>query len=101
MRPLMRGEGRRGPDAGKEFLERFEGDAVVAAGSFNGADAAGEDPVLERGVADAEFFGGLARGEQEWVRSWSESETPLASTLHAASETGMPIQRNWHAENSL
>ena len=36
----------------------------MAAGGFHGADAAGEDPVLEGGVAHAEFRGGLAGREQ-------------------------------------
>lgn len=49
---------------GQELAEGVGGDAVVTAGSFDGADASGEDPVLEGGVADAELFGGLARGEQ-------------------------------------
>src|ERR1035437_6449621 len=40
------GLGRR-DGAGEELVERFEGNAVVAAGGFDGTDAAGEDPVLE------------------------------------------------------
>ena len=53
-----------GGGGGQELVERFEGNAVVAAGGFDGADAAGEDPVLEGGVADADFVGGLAGREQ-------------------------------------
>ena len=64
LRPLMRPEPEMGGGGGQEFVERFEGDAVVAAGGFDGADAAGEDPVLEGGIADADFVGGLAGREQ-------------------------------------
>ena len=49
---------------GQELLQRLEGNAVVAARRLDGANAAGEDPVLEGGVADAEFFRRLAGGEQ-------------------------------------
>jgi hypothetical protein len=39
-------------------------DAVVAAGSLDGAQLAGEDPLLDGGVADADGGGGLAWSEQ-------------------------------------
>lgn len=41
----------------------------MAAGRFDGADAAGKDPVLERGVADAKTGGGLPRCEERRVHS--------------------------------
>ena len=59
------GGGRRdGGGGGQELVKGLERDAMVAAGSFDGADAAGKDPVLEGRVANADFAGGLARREQ-------------------------------------
>ena len=51
----------------QELLQGFSGDAMVAAGGLDGADAAGEDPVLECGVADAEPCGGLPRCEERGI----------------------------------
>lgn len=48
----------------QELGESFERDAVMSSRSFDGADAAGENPVLEGRVADADFAGCLARSEQ-------------------------------------
>jgi len=53
-----------GIGGGHEFLEGFEGYAVVASGGLDGADTACEDPMLEGGVADADFVSGLAGREQ-------------------------------------
>ncbi len=38
------------------------GTRVVAAGCFHRADAPGQNPVLNGGVADAQFFRSLAGG---------------------------------------
>ena len=55
---------------------------MVASGRFDGADAAGEAPVLECRVADADFVRGLA-GREQGGRGQELSKYPLASTLHA------------------
>jgi hypothetical protein len=38
---------------------------VVAAGGFDGLEGAGEDPLFEGGIADAEGGGGFAGLEQD------------------------------------
>jgi len=53
-----------GLGSGEEFGESAGGDAMVTAWGFDGLDAAGEDPVFEGGIAHAEPFGGLTRGEE-------------------------------------
>src|SRR6266567_4818887 len=53
-----------GSGGGHELIQSIQGDAMVAAGGLDGADAAGEDPVLERGIADAESGSGLSWCEQ-------------------------------------
>ena len=55
--------GRFASCGGFGFHERVEGalrDAVVAAGGLDGLEGAGEDPLLEGGIADAEGGGGFA-----------------------------------------
>jgi hypothetical protein len=53
-----------GSRSGQELLERIEGNAVVPAGSLDGPNAPSQNPVLEHGVADAEFLRRLARCEK-------------------------------------
>ncbi len=48
----------------EEAVEFGFGDAVVAAGGFDGFDFLFVDPLLESGVTDAEDFRGLARGNE-------------------------------------
>ena len=64
LRPLMRAAPGRATACGQEFLQRLDGNAMVAARRLDGADAPGQDPVFQRGIADAELLGGLARREQ-------------------------------------
>jgi hypothetical protein len=49
---------------GEEGLERGVRDAVVSAGGGPGGELAGENPLLDGGVADAEHARGFARGEE-------------------------------------
>lgn len=69
------GMGQSGRGDGQKLVEGFDGDAVVSAGSFDGPDAAGEDPVFEGRIADADFVGSLARCEQVGSGHW-EVEVP-------------------------
>ena len=50
----------------EERVELGLGDAVVAAGSFDGLKFAAIDPLLDGGVGDAEAESGIARSEQGW-----------------------------------
>ena len=54
---------------------------MVAAGSLDGLDFACEDPVFERGVAHADLFSGLTRGEESG--RGHEVESFLRSHLNA------------------
>jgi len=49
---------------GQKLHECIERNPVVASRGLDRADARGEDPVFESGVADANFVGGLAWREQ-------------------------------------
>ena len=96
LRPLMRAGARMSRRGGQELFERFEGNAVVAAGGLDGPDAPGQNPVLEGGIADADFFRGLARREQSWTSSWDVRLPPFASTLQrlgAESPTYFHVRR--------
>lgn len=55
-----RGAGVRLP-CGEELLQLVQRNAVMAAWRFDGLNATGQNPVLEGGVADADFFRCLAR----------------------------------------
>ena len=47
----------------EEWLEGGLRDAVMAAGGLHGFELAGENPLLDGGIADAEEAGGFAWGE--------------------------------------
>jgi len=74
------GRRRRG-GTGQELVESFKGNAVVATGGFDGADATGEDPMLEGRVADADLVGGLTRREQDG-RGHGVIEVPPSPVLY-------------------
>jgi len=69
-----------GSGLGKEFVEGVDGNAVMTAGCLDGADAPGEDPVLEGRVADAKPQRGLPRCKQGG--SIHMFGSPKRGTLH-------------------
>jgi hypothetical protein len=59
--------GRSGMGGGlrwQKLIQCLGRHAMVAAGRLHGADASGQDPVLERWIAHADANGGLTRREQ-------------------------------------
>jgi hypothetical protein len=64
----------------EEFGEGGDGDAMVAPGSFDCLNAAGEDPVFERRIAHTKLFSCLARGEEPW-RNHRSAQMPPRKVL--------------------
>jgi len=83
---LARGGGGARRRGGEVAGEGGLGDAVVAAGGLDGAELAGEDPLLDGGLADAGWRGGFA-----WVRSGAEFHFRVSPRVGEYSGSGFEV----------
>jgi len=76
--------------SGQELRQCVQWDTVVAAGSLDGADAPGQDPVLEHRVADASFSAAW-RGVSN-VEAVMERQQPPSPVLYTAAMAGRRVR---------